>query len=127
MDYEEIYKTLERGYILSRIELKIDDLEFYIESAIVKSKFNIYCMKLENGFIKYIDSSDEKYNIICDTKIIKSFWNKLSKKEQRSFKKNMSEKEKENRMYKSSMWSNTKRFVNHLKKLEKAGHQIERI
>jgi len=126
-DYEEMYKTLEYGNALSRIKLRINELEFYIESAIVKSKFNIYCMKLENGYIKWFDSYDEKYNIICDTKIIKSFWNKLSKKEQKIFKKNISEENKKNSVYKIAMWNSSKKFIAHLKKLEKAGNKIERI
>ncbi len=132
-EYEYIYKTLEwaRGYI-SRIKLQINDITFMLESCVYKSKFNIYCfVKNPAGIYKSVDSDIEEQKIICDTKIIKSYLNrrksKLTKRELKVLNEMLPEKSKKNYEYKMPMWSSSRKFVNHLKKLQKQGYEISLI
>lgn len=132
-EYEYIYKTLElaRGYI-SRIKLQINDMTFMFESGVYKSKFNIFCfVKNPDGIIKSVNPDNEQQKIICDTKIIISYFNrrksKLTKRELKTLNETLSEKSKNNYEYKAPFWSNSRKFINHLKKLQKQKYEISLI
>jgi len=128
--YELLESLLENCYPNSQVRLRINELEFRLRGLVIKSNFKIICVKVINGEeYRMISGINDPYEIICNTKIVKSFFNKqktkLSKKQFKRLSDELTEEMKKDSIYKTPIWRNTSKFIAHLKKLEKAGNKIE--